>query len=400
MGVFSLGGEVWITKTFGAPKPRKDAKCAKGGLSCAAFVLQTSRHPCVDDFPCLSFRTTVIYSMADTKARVVTTGWCLTAERDSGRATVVRRFSGSVATGGLFHAVRRAAIGSGQPSQCCPPGLWLGVSELSQYAVMICFGSGNDVGVLAALSGGGKSRSQVVNHFSSAKHANAGRRKLTPMTTNKPTPYPALRRIPIIISPVIGVVLVLLATARYGAGLSPDSVGYITVARSLVVATGIPPSFISQPPLFPAILAAAGYVLQADPLFIAHLVNAFVFGLIICLSTLLFFKHLYGSAVLAFMGTIYVVFSEPLLEVSVMAWTEPLFVCFVVGFLISLHSYLEKRSRISFALSLLLSALACLTRYIGVTLVFTGVVAMLLCYKGKTKGPRWTPLSRHAGGYG
>ena len=67
-----------------------------------------------------------------------------------------------------------------------------------------------------------------------------------------------------------GVGLVLLSTARYGAGLSPDSVAYLDVARSLASGKG----FVSHtgeplvwwPPLYPMLLALIGFATGLDHL--------------------------------------------------------------------------------------------------------------------------------------
>ena len=54
---------------------------------------------------------------------------------------------------------------------------------------------------------------------------------------------------------LLGVILVFLSTSRYGAGLSPDSVGYISIARNLITGAGFTSydgsPLIVQPPLFP-----------------------------------------------------------------------------------------------------------------------------------------------------
>ena len=60
-----------------------------------------------------------------------------------------------------------------------------------------------------------------------------------------------------------------------------------------------------------------------------------------------------------------------------MAWSEPLFIFFVLLFLVHLEKFLANRDTTSFVILSLSAALACLTRYIGVTLILSGTLALL-----------------------
>jgi hypothetical protein len=181
---------------------------------------------------------------------------------------------------------------------------------------------------------------------------------------------------------IIGTVTILLATRNYGAELSPDSVGYIAAARHIASGLGVVSydgaPLIVQPPLYPVLLATVDYVFGIDPLSAANVVNAVLFGLIVYLSGLLFFKLLKSSVALALLGTAYITVSIPLVEVSLMAWSEPLFISLVLLYLIFFESYLAKADITLLVLSSLSVALACLTRYIGVTLISTGIVSILV----------------------
>lgn len=188
-------------------------------------------------------------------------------------------------------------------------------------------------------------------------------------------------RLPLAILSVIGTITILLSTRHYGAGLSPDSVGYIATARH--IATGIGPinyngtPLLAQPPLYPALLATIDYVLGIDPLSSAPIVNAALYGFIIYLSGLLFLKH-FKSFAFAFLGTASVLVAIPLIRVSLMAWSEPLFIFFLLLYLILSESHVMKADTTSLLLLSLTVALLCLTRYIGVIFILTGVVSILL----------------------
>jgi hypothetical protein len=186
-----------------------------------------------------------------------------------------------------------------------------------------------------------------------------------------------------------GTGIIFFATSHYGAGISPDSIGYIATARH--IADGI--GFISynnaplvvQPPLYPAILGVIDFVFGVDPLLSANIVSAIFFGLALYLSGLLFFKHLTSSPLFALIGTVSLLVSIPLIAVSLMAWSEPPFIFFVVLYLIFISMYSEKKNVKSLLFLSLSVALACLTRYIGVVLILTGIISILLIRQDNIK---------------
>jgi hypothetical protein len=188
------------------------------------------------------------------------------------------------------------------------------------------------------------------------------------------------RSIPVVLG-VVGACVIMSATSRYGAGVTPDSVTYISVARSIADGNGIADYFgnraILKPPLYPIILAAVSLVFRIDPLLSARFVNALLFGLIIWLSALLFRKHLRSAFPFVELGTIYVLVSPAIIAVSLQVWADALFVVLVLLYLIFTDMYMEKRNAVSLVLLSLAVALASLTRYLGIALVLTGVIHIL-----------------------
>lgn len=189
-------------------------------------------------------------------------------------------------------------------------------------------------------------------------------------------------KLTLILLALVGAILILLSTSRYGVGLSPDSVAYISTARNLITGAG----FISYdgsptvvwPPLYPALLALVGGTFETDPLLLANVVNALIFGLIVYVGGVLTFKHFSSFAALALVGTLAILVSSPLFAVSVMAWTEPLFILFVLFCLIFADSYLSKKDTTSLILLSSSVALSSLTRYIGVTLILWGALIIVV----------------------
>lgn len=191
----------------------------------------------------------------------------------------------------------------------------------------------------------------------------------------------------LILLSLIGTGIALLATSRYGAGISPDSVGYIATARHLADGIGYisydNAPLLVQPPLYPTILGIIDFAFDVDPLASANFVSAIFFGLALFLSSILFIKNLTPS--LAYFGTLSLLVSIPLITVTFMAWSEPPFVFFVALYLFALSMYLEKKDLKSILLLSLSVAFACLTRYIGVVLVLTGILSILIIHHDSLK---------------
>ena len=183
---------------------------------------------------------------------------------------------------------------------------------------------------------------------------------------------------------LLAALLVLMSTAPHGIALSPDSVGYISVARSLSAGMGLTMYDSSpltvQPPLYPAILSLTESLLGLDPVDGARIINAGVFGLIVYFSGLLFRRY-FASLSFVAIGLVAVLLSPVLFRISIYAWTEPIFILLSLLFLLLMDSYLEQKSTTFLLLLAIVTALACLTRYIGVTFVLTGAAAILFLQK-------------------
>ena len=193
----------------------------------------------------------------------------------------------------------------------------------------------------------------------------------------------------VVLLALAGIGLVLLSTAKYGAGLSTDSVAYLDVARNLasgrgfVFHTGEP--LVWWPPLYPMLLALIGFATGLDPAAFVHLVNAALFALVIYLSARLFRTGFRHNTTYSLLGVCAVLLSIPLSLVYATAWSECLFIPLVLLFLVSAQRYWDSGSMLSLAVMTFSTALACLTRYIGIVLVPVGVVTIILASGVKFK---------------
>lgn len=176
---------------------------------------------------------------------------------------------------------------------------------------------------------------------------------------------------------LIGVGLLLWSTSRYNSGVTPDSVTYITVARNLSSGGGFTrfdgSKIIVQSPLYPYLLAAINIVFKLDPLISARYVNALLFGLCIYLSGKLAQRYLKSNTHAILIFVIFVLVSPTLIEVAQYIWTEALYICFVLLFLIFSSIYISQNDLVPLILFSVFAALASLTRYMGLTLLITSL---------------------------
>ena len=138
---------------------------------------------------------------------------------------------------------------------------------------------------------------------------------------------------------------------------------------------------VHHAPLFPSLLALWALV-GVDPMSGARIVNALAFGLIVFGSGQLLLRVL-QSSLLAALGAAAALVSWPLLRVSTMAWSEPLFALLVIAFISALSRLLDTGKWRWLAVTGAVAALACLQRYVGVALVASGGVMIVFCLRNR-----------------
>jgi hypothetical protein len=186
----------------------------------------------------------------------------------------------------------------------------------------------------------------------------------------------------VILLALAGAGLVLLSTVKYGAGITSLSSAYLDVARSLasgkgfIFHTGEP--LVLWPPLYSMLLAPIDFATGFDPSAFAHIVNAVLFASVICLCAYLFRTDITRSATYSLLGVCTVLFSVPLSGVYATAWSECFFIPLTLLYLVFAERYWRQRGLLSLALMTASAALACLTRYVGVSLVLAGAVTIML----------------------
>jgi len=178
----------------------------------------------------------------------------------------------------------------------------------------------------------------------------------------------------------IGSGLVILLICRHGSGITPDSVSYISAARSLTYGHGFKiyngEPLVFQPPLYSILLALIKITFSIDPLISAGYLNALLFGLIVFISGLFFLKHL-KSFILVILGTLSVLISYAIVQSSLMTLSEPLFIFLLLLFFHYAEAYQKEHNIYSLILFSLPAALACLTRYTGIIIILTGLINII-----------------------
>jgi len=181
--------------------------------------------------------------------------------------------------------------------------------------------------------------------------------------------------------------LVWLSTSLYGVGMTTVSGDYVSAARSLAAGEGFVQhdgrAYIEYPPLYPLALAAFGWA-GVDPQDGARWFNALCLGLLVFLASRWLQRSL-ASGLIATLGGVALLVSVPLLDMSISAFPEALFMLLVLLALWSAARYAGRTRGVDLAAATLFCALACLTRYMGITVVFAAAVVLLFRRSGRPR---------------
>lgn len=187
---------------------------------------------------------------------------------------------------------------------------------------------------------------------------------------------------------ILGGLLVVLRELNYGIGLLADSTVYISASRGLAAGEGFTAPLAGQltawAPLYPIMLSVGGFWGIEQSADWAGWLNAIAFGAVI-FATGGWLRRCLGAAVpggrwLVLWGTLAVALSVSLTYWAAFAMSEMLFILFVVLALSWLDRHREDGRLASLLWAAAFTSLACLTRYIGVTLIITA--GLLLLFQG------------------
>lgn len=178
----------------------------------------------------------------------------------------------------------------------------------------------------------------------------------------------------------VGTGSIILRELNSGVILERDSPLYISVARNLLEGAGFIDLYgndlIAAAPLFTVVIALVSSV-GIDAITAAAYVNAIIFGLITVATTTWLRRHI-ESRFLVLLAGCAVVLSVLLARSSAAVLTDPLFILLVILSLTALDRFLDTSKWSTLVLAGIWTTLACLTRYIGVTIFITGWLILLI----------------------
>ena len=187
-----------------------------------------------------------------------------------------------------------------------------------------------------------------------------------------------------IIAAIAGFVIVYVFTLHSGIGVSPDSVVYLGTARN-IHAHGLFNDFANKPMvifplLYPIFLSITMFMTHHDPMVFAPILNPFLFAIAIYISGRMMERFVNHSRWYQQIALFSLTLSPCLLEIYSMLWSETIFVILLLLFMIFLSRYLKSPSIKNLIVISIITGLACVTRYAGITLIATGGLMLILSY--------------------
>lgn len=168
----------------------------------------------------------------------------------------------------------------------------------------------------------------------------------------------------------------LLWSLNWGVGISPDSVTYLAGADSLARGHGFaietsPGRFnpiTHYPPLYP-LLVSAVLIIGAGSAMAFKILNAVVFALNILVVGVTLIRITGGAIWPAVLGSVATMICFDMMFQHSWLLTDAVFVLIAMTSLVCLEQFVQSRSRTYFLAAVVLTSLACLTRYAGFGLV-------------------------------
>lgn len=180
---------------------------------------------------------------------------------------------------------------------------------------------------------------------------------------------------------LLGFLTILIYTAHSGIGISPDSIVYLSVARNmdahgqLMDYTSSP--IVDFPVFYPFFLSVVGFLSRVDQLAAAPYINGTLLAAIIIITGYLIDSFEGVTKWYKWVILIMIAVSPSFLDVYGMLWSETLFILLTIIFIAVFSRYLRKRTTASLLICAGIAAIACITRYAGVTIIGTGLMVLV-----------------------
>jgi hypothetical protein len=185
-------------------------------------------------------------------------------------------------------------------------------------------------------------------------------------------------------------------TRHGGIGLSPDSIVYIITAKNLFTKGAITACSAAPmtdfPAFYPIFLSSIIFITRQAPVVFGPMLNGLLFASVIYLSGCIIQRFLTPSRIYKNIILLCMLCSPTLIEVYNMLWSETLFIFLLLLFFISFKYYLQSYRLLPLLITSLIAAMACDTRYAGITILGTGGMILLF-----DKRLQWKKKTIHIG---
>jgi hypothetical protein len=185
-----------------------------------------------------------------------------------------------------------------------------------------------------------------------------------------------------LVAAVAGFTIIFLYTRHGGIGLCPDGVVYTTTAKNILSGCTLVDfrhyPVVEFPAFYPLFLSGITLLTGLQPLVFGAVLNAFLFAAVIFLSGYIMEQFAWSSKWYKAAVLSCIVLSPGLLEVYSMLWSETIFIFFLLLFIITMHRYFQTYSRKALIAAAIITSVACIIRYAGITIIGTGIILLLL----------------------
>jgi 4-amino-4-deoxy-L-arabinose transferase-like glycosyltransferase len=185
----------------------------------------------------------------------------------------------------------------------------------------------------------------------------------------------------------LGASIFIFWIMAYGPGGTPDSVVYIETAKSLLAGKGFciqERPITHWPPGYPLLLAGAALV-NPDIALSGRYLQALLLGANVILMGLAIYISGEHRLIVLFCAVVIFLFSPVTLLVHAMAWSEAAFIMLSLSSYICLAVYFAKNGFSWLLASAMFVGLASITRYVGITLIFPAILALVCLGKRSWK---------------
>ena len=173
----------------------------------------------------------------------------------------------------------------------------------------------------------------------------------------------------------LGAAHILIRTSRYGIIISPDSLVYSRYAESIASGDWSEGGLVWAP--FFSMVLAFFRLFGVDPSDAGRFLNTIGFGLIILIAGHWLCRYVRFRPVVV-CTAVAIMVSNPITAFSTYLLSDTLFILLTMLALIQMESFISGRAvKSGFILSVVFSAMAPLTRWIGVTVILTGIILIL-----------------------